>query len=92
MTITLELPPSMAAWLTEEAAQWEQPVEEYLRLVIAQAMPKPRNGAELVALLKEDGVIGLWADREEMNDSPAWVRQQRDKAHQRTLEKVKGTK
>ncbi len=47
MTAMLALPLSMAAWLTEEAAQWEQPVEEYLKLVIAQAMPKPRTEAAL---------------------------------------------
>jgi hypothetical protein len=89
MTITLELPPLMSAWLEEEAEKWEQPVEEYLKLVIAQAMPMPRSGAELVALLKEDGVIGMWADREDMKDSTAWVRNLRDKATEASREKMR---
>ena len=59
MTITLELPSIMSARLEEEAEKWEQPVEEHLKLLIAQAMPKPRNGAELVAMLEEEGVIGM---------------------------------
>ncbi len=92
MIITLDLPPTMSARLTEEAATWEQPVEEYVKLLISQAMPKPRNGAELVALLEEDGVIGMWADREDMKDSTAWVQQQRDKATEQAQEKMKGLK
>ena len=92
MIITLELPPAMSAWLEKEAGQWEQPVEEYIKLLIAQAMPKPRTGAELVALLKEDGVIGMWADREDMKDSTAWVQQQREKVNEHAREKVRGAK
>ena len=92
MTITLDLPPIMSARLEEEATKWEQPVEEYLILLIAQAMPKPRVGAEMVAMLQEDGVIGMWADREDMKDSTAWVQQQRDKATEQAKEKMKGLK
>ena len=92
MTITLDLPPTMSARLEEEAAKWEQPVEEYVKLLIAQAMPKPRNGAEMVAMLQEDGIIGMWADREDIKDSTAWVQQQRDKATEQTKEKMKGLK
>ncbi len=100
MTITLELPPAMSARLVEEATGLELPLEEYLKDLIAQAMPKPRNGAELVARLEEDGVIGMWADREDgmwadredMKDSTAWVRQQRDETSERAREKMRGLK
>jgi len=92
MTITLDLPPTMSARLVEEAARLEEPLDEYVKLLIAQAMPKPRNGAELVALLEEDGVIGMWADREDMKDSTAWVQQQRGKKREQTREKMKGPK
>ena len=92
MTITLDLPPVMAARLEEEAAKWEQSIEEYLKLLIAQAMPKARNGAEAVAMMQEDGIIGMWADREDMQDSTAWVQSQRDEASDRAREKMKGPK
>ncbi len=92
MTITLELPPAMSARLVEEATGLELPLEEYLKDLIAQAMPKPRNGAELVARLEEDGVIGMWEDREDMKDSTAWVRQQRDETSERAREKMRGLK
>jgi hypothetical protein len=29
--------------------------------------------------------IGMWADRDDMNDSAAWVRRERDEWHQRAL-------
>ncbi len=92
MTITLDFPPTMSARIEEEAEKWEQPVEEYVKLLVAQAMPKPRNGAEMVALLQEDGIIGMWADREDMKDSTAWVQQQRDKATEQAKEKMQGLK
>ena len=92
MNITLDLPPVMSARLMEEAVKWEQPLEEYLKLLIAQAMPKPRTGAEMLALLEEDGVIGMWADREDMKDSTAWVRGQRVKTSERAREKMKAIK
>lgn len=92
MTITLELPPVMSERLKEEAAHWEQPLEEYVKLLISQAMPKPRSGAEMVAFLQEDGLIGMWADREDMKDSTAWVQAQRDKTSERAREKMKALK
>lgn len=40
-------------------------------------LPDSRNLADLT-------FFGMWADREEMGDSAAWVRKEREKWHQRT--------
>ncbi len=84
MTITLELPPAMAAQLKEEAEQNAEPLEHYLRLLIAQAMPRPRNGAELVARMEELGVLGMWADRQDIGDSVEFARRLREQAETRS--------
>ena len=74
MTVTLDFPPVMAARLQEEADRNKEPLDVYLRLLVAQAVPKPRNGAELVAQMEELGILGMWADREDIGDSAEFAR------------------
>jgi hypothetical protein len=83
MTVILDLPPVMAARLQEEADVNEQPLEDYLKLLVMQSMPKPRNGAEQVALLEAAGIIGMWAEREDIGDSLEFARKLRKQAETR---------
>ncbi len=68
MIYTLTLPPDTGARAQAQANAQGLAVEEYLVSLIEDALPapKPRTGAELVALLKKEGIIGMWADREDM--------------------------
>ena len=45
-------------------------------------MPEPlrRSGAETVALSETDGVIGAWADRQDIGDSSTYARHLRENA------------
>ncbi len=83
MTVTLDFPPVMAARLQEEADRNAEPLDVYLRLLVAQAMPKPRNGAEQLALLEAAGIVGMWADREDIGDSVEFARSLRRQAETR---------
>ncbi|MDQ2799789.1 MAG: hypothetical protein M3Y13_09120, partial [Armatimonadota bacterium] len=47
------------------------------------ARPRPSNGAELVARLQEEGILGMWADREDMGDSGEFARKLRRQAETR---------
>lgn len=48
------------------------------------AANKPRlSGAEVVARLQAEGVIGAWADRQDINDSSAYARELREQAQNR---------
>jgi hypothetical protein len=41
--------------------------------------PPPPTPEELQKLQEEDPLFGMWADREDMKDSVAWVRRERKK-------------
>jgi hypothetical protein len=45
--------------------------------------PKAMTGAELIAQLEADGVIGAWADRSDITDSAAYARELRHQAEHR---------
>jgi alkylation response protein AidB-like acyl-CoA dehydrogenase len=84
--VSVDLPPVMAARLQEEADIIQEPLEQYLKLLIAQAMPKPRNGNELVDRLTEAGILGMWADREDIGNNLEFARQLRIQAEMRSSE------
>lgn len=90
MTITLELSPDVDARLAEEAASDNISKEELASQLIAMALPPAefKNGAEAIEYWKQIGLIGMWADREDMKDSTAWVRRLRDGASERSREKM----
>ena len=41
---------------------------------------KPKTGAELLAILEESGLIGVWEDREDIGDSSEYARKLRKQA------------
>lgn len=86
MSIVLELAPDTESWLREEAARQQTPVEDYTATLVENvvARPRPKTGAELVARLKEEGILGMWADREDIRDSSEFARQLRRKAETRS--------
>lgn len=87
MTITLELPPETEAKLTAEAVQNATPVDKYaLNLIQEGLMADPANfktGAEVVAYWMKHGLIGIWADREDIGDSVEYARKLRQQAEKR---------
>ncbi len=94
MTITLDLPTELEARLEEEAASAHITKEVLAAQLIAMALPPDsfKNGAEAVDYWTQIGLVGMWADREDMKDSTAWVRQQRDKSSEQSQEKMRGGK
>ena len=94
MTIILDLPTEIEARLEEEAASAHITKEALASQLIAMALPPDsfKNGAEAVDYWTQIGLVGMWADREDMKDSTAWVRQQRDKSSEASQEKMHGVK
>lgn len=93
MTITLNLPPGVEARIEEEAAKRSSPTEDYLISLIEKSLPPPAPmpeltaGADVVAYWEREGVIGMWADREDMQDSTAYVNRLRQKIMDDVLKK-----
>ncbi len=85
MAYTLELLPDTEARVQAQADAQGLAVEEYLVSLIEDALPapKPRTGAELVALLKKEGILGMWADRTDIGDSVEYARTLRREAETR---------
>lgn len=85
MTYTLQLPPDMETRAQEKADMEGVAVEDYLLSIIKEALPapKPRTGAELVALLEKEGILGMWADRTDIGDSVEYARNLRREAETR---------
>jgi hypothetical protein len=84
MIVSVDLPPMTVARLQEEADTDQKSLEEYLNEILtAHSMPKPRNGAEQLALLEATGVVGLWADREDIGDSSEFAHALRKRAEKR---------
>lgn len=55
-----------------------------MRKALLEAADKPRmSGAALVARLESAGVIGAWADRQDIDDSSAYARPLREQAQRR---------
>ncbi len=89
MTITLDLPPQTELRLEEAAARREKPVKEYaLSLIedglpLTEPLPELKTGADVVAYWKDNGLIGDWADREDIGDSLEYARELRRQAETR---------
>lgn len=89
MTMTLELPPELEARVADEAARRETPLREYALSLIEEGLPAPdpmpelKTGADVVAYWKANGLIGDWADREDIGDSLEYARELRRQAETR---------
>ena len=79
MTITIDLPMEIESRLAEEAKDANISQELLVSQLIAMYLPptEKSTGAEVVAYWKQIGLIGMWAGREDMKDSTAWVQRQR---------------
>jgi hypothetical protein len=83
--------PRHMALLKERAAAQHVPLSVVLRDVLDRwadeqtvgAEPQPSAGAELVAELKQSGLIGMWADRTDIGDSVDFARRLRERAQTR---------
>ncbi len=90
MTITLNVPTEIEVRLEQEAARREQPVEDYALSLIehnlpeAPSMPELKTGADVVAYWKANGLIGDWAEREDIGDSVEYARELRRQAETRS--------
>ncbi len=84
MTLTLELPQELEQKLSAEAARLGLPLEQYalrrLDETPASVDSKPKDGAELVAYWRREGVIG---SRPDIGDSQAHAREIRRQAERR---------
>ncbi|MCP4004548.1 MAG: hypothetical protein GY725_10165 [bacterium] len=84
MTLTLELPRELERKLSAEARRLGLPLEQVAlrRLDAASASTEasPRDGAELVAYWRREGVIG---SRPDIEDSQAHAREIRRRAERR---------
>ncbi|HEX5102203.1 MAG TPA: hypothetical protein VFV87_00225 [Pirellulaceae bacterium] len=83
MSLTVELPPQLAAELAAEAARRQMPLEDYAVQVLAGhsgARAQTMSGAELVRYWHEAGIVGT---RTDIADAPAHARQLRDQAQRR---------
>jgi hypothetical protein len=86
MTMMLDLPPDLEARLTAEAVRRGLSPEECLLEVLDTAVPRDAQAltpAEMVQQWEREGVIGIWADRTDLPDSPEYARQLRHRAEQR---------
>src|SRR2546423_2777197 len=86
LTLVLELTKEQEALLRERAKRIGLPVEEFAKQVLDREVssePQPRTGAQLVDYLEREGVLGIWADRTDIPDSPEFARQLRRKAEKR---------
>jgi hypothetical protein len=83
--------PRHMALLKERAATRHVPVSVILREVLDQWVeeqepPAPQEetaGARLVAELTANGLIGMWADRDDIGDSVEFARRLRERAQTR---------
>ena len=85
MIYTLQLPPDTQVRAQAQADAEGVAVEDYLLSLIEEALPapKPRSGAELVALLEKEGILGMWANRTDIGDSVEYARALRREAETR---------
>lgn len=83
MSLTLDLPPALAAELAAEAARRQMPLQDYaVQLLSARSIPSPplKSGAELVQYWREAGLVGT---RSDITDPSMYARDLRTQAERR---------
>lgn len=81
MTLTLDLPSELEARIVTEAQKQGVEPAEYVMQVVDRSTPGRAaltKGEELVAYWEREGVLGAWADRDDLPDSPEYARQLRE--------------
>ena len=86
MTLTLDLPQELERKLSAEAERLGLPLEQYALRRLDEAPPtstdsRPKDGAQLVAYWRREGVIG---SRSDIEDSQAHARELRRQAERRS--------
>ena len=85
MPLTLDLPDDLEATLTEEAARLGMSVCDYalhLLTITRPPIPEVRNGADLIAFWRAEGLVG---SRPDILDSQAEARRLREQAQHNRL-------
>ena len=86
MTIMLDLPTELEARLEAKALKRDKPFEQYVLSLIEDSlpalspMPELKTGADVVAFWKANGLIGDWAEREDIGDNLEYARELRRNA------------
>lgn len=86
MSLTLDLTPEIEKRLTEKASRLGVSPAEYVERVLGDQLNDVGTcgtGAELVAYWEREGVIGIWADRDDIKDSSDYAAFLRRLAEQR---------
>lgn len=84
MTLTIELTSEEEARLEAAAQRQGREVTDILRDLIAQLPDDDLPiGARLIKQWEAEGVLGAWADREDIGDSAAYARELRRQAETR---------
>lgn len=94
MTITIDLPMEIQVRLAEEAKPANISQDLLASQLIAMSLPPAEfnTGTEAVAYWKQIGLVGMWADREYMKDSTAWVQRQRDSRAEQSRQMLREVK
>lgn len=56
-----------------------QPAESF----ISNNIPKPETGRELLEVLRQSGIVGIWHNRRDISDSQEYARRLRETAQER---------
>jgi hypothetical protein len=89
MTITLNLPTRLERKLSAKAAEWGLSAPEVVLRILEDGLSetghesRPKTGAELVAYLQREGIIGSKSD---IKDAQAYARKLRRRASSRKSE------
>lgn len=83
MSVVIELPPELERRVIAEAARNGTSPEATIVSSLDEYLPpdpKPKTGAEVLEFWKREGLLGIWADRTDIPDSPEYARQLRLRA------------
>lgn len=83
MTVSISIPSDLETELASEASELKLPLDEYILRILSKRPPlsnSPKNGAELIAYWKNEGVIG---SRPDILDSQKHSRKLRHQAENR---------
>ena len=80
MSLVIELPPELERRARAEANRNGTTPEETVCSSLDGILPPdplPQTGAEVIEFWKKEGLMGIWADRTDIPDSPEYARQLR---------------